>query len=43
MKKTQHRGSDQKPSVLETGTVKNQTQQKAHVAQLQIPEDFQLR
>ena len=40
-KKSQCRGSDKKPSVLETGTAK-QTQQKAHVAQSQIPEDLRL-
>ena len=42
VKKTQHRGSDKKPSVLEMVTAK-QTQQKAHTAQSQIPENLQLR
>ena len=41
-KKTQRRGSDKKPIVLETGT-ENQTQQKAQVAQFQVPEDLWLR
>ena len=36
------RGSDKKPSILEMVTAK-QTQQKAHTAQSQIPENLQLR
>jgi len=43
VKKTQCRGSDKKPNVLEIGTEKKRTQQKAHAAQSQIPEDLWLR
>ena len=40
VKKTQHRGSDKRPSMLENWHSKRQTQQKAHAAQFQIPEDL---